>query len=163
MTAELVVFIDGHARQITGAVEDSTTSEIVTALANANNKIGKFSLVLLNQTNVSSNVPAFLFYSFLECWILSAYERLSFSNSKFIKRTWYWCLFGSPWGWPSSSWSVWLFNSKCRSKNICLFASASRWIREDVGNVERFRTRRVSSRARVNLNMRICKITFNTS
>ncbi|KAI6176988.1 hypothetical protein M3Y97_00858300 [Aphelenchoides bicaudatus] len=51
MTAELVVLVDGHERKITGEVKDSTTVEIVTALANATNKLGKFSLILLNRTN----------------------------------------------------------------------------------------------------------------
>jgi len=57
MEAKLVVHIDGHARQITGSVEDSSVSEVITALAQANNKIGRFSLVLLNKSN---NIEYFL-------------------------------------------------------------------------------------------------------
>lgn len=49
---ELVVYVDGHARQITGAIQDSTTTDVITALANANNKVGRFSLMLRNKTNV---------------------------------------------------------------------------------------------------------------
>lgn len=54
---ELVVFVDGHARTITGSVEDSTTADVITALANASEKTGRFYLVLRNKTNVS---PIFL-------------------------------------------------------------------------------------------------------
>lgn len=52
MDTSLEVFVDGHTRKITGAVEESNTSDIITALANAVNRTGRFSLVLLNRTNV---------------------------------------------------------------------------------------------------------------
>jgi hypothetical protein len=49
---ELVVLVDGYERKISGAVENSTVADVITALADANNKNGKFMMALRNKTNV---------------------------------------------------------------------------------------------------------------
>ncbi|CAD5221642.1 unnamed protein product [Bursaphelenchus xylophilus] len=47
----LVVFVRGVARQITGSVENATTSDVIQALAQADHYTGKFTLVVVDRTN----------------------------------------------------------------------------------------------------------------